>query len=500
MHRLNFKPLSRKQICFILIGVFLISMIPLLYIGRYNHSCADDYSYGLLAHQTWLETHSIFQTIGAAVERAKIAYMDWQGTYSAIFLMAIHPAVFGEEFYSLVPYIMYALLITSTLYFGKVLLRNCLNADRYSYGIICMVVLILSIQLVEGPSQSFYWYNGSIFYTGYHALMLFLLGLLIQIWRETVRWKIVVRTVGAVLLGAFVGGGNYITALLTTELCVLFLVAAIVKNRKRALPLALPTILLTAGFIVSIIAPGNAVRQALFTERYSALGAVWRSFGEAFKWVGEWASIYMILAVIFLIPILWNIALKTEFQGRYPLFAWILSYCIFASSFTPNFYAQGEGIGDSRTHNIRFFLFIILLVVNLFWTMAWLSAKVKKMDSDTHKKAEMISAKLYQMYSCCFYAVIVVCVGFVMLTQKKIYQVNSVSALSSLVNGEAKIYGEEEEERIKILTESDEKEVVLEMHTVRPKVLFFDDIRPGYERYQNVYVAKWYGKDKVIVE
>ena len=79
--------------------VLIIILIPLIYIAKYNHSCADDYSYGILTHQSWKNTHSIIEVVKTAIKQVGITYQNWQGTFSAVFLMALQPAIFGEEYY-----------------------------------------------------------------------------------------------------------------------------------------------------------------------------------------------------------------------------------------------------------------------------------------------------------------------------------------------------------------------------------------------------------------
>ena len=51
--------------------------------------------------------------------REKVAerYANWQGTYSAMFLMALQPAVFGNGFYALVPFLTLGALAAGTCFF-----------------------------------------------------------------------------------------------------------------------------------------------------------------------------------------------------------------------------------------------------------------------------------------------------------------------------------------------------------------------------------------------
>ena len=47
--------------------VLILSLLPLLYVSRYNHPTGDDIFYGIDAHLVWEDTHSIPRTIGNAL-------------------------------------------------------------------------------------------------------------------------------------------------------------------------------------------------------------------------------------------------------------------------------------------------------------------------------------------------------------------------------------------------------------------------------------------------
>ena len=81
---------SIKIIAAVFMTLFLLSLIPLLAISFYNRPAADDYSFGILTVHTWRETGSIWQTILTAFSQVKKTYLDWQGTFSAVFLFHRH--------------------------------------------------------------------------------------------------------------------------------------------------------------------------------------------------------------------------------------------------------------------------------------------------------------------------------------------------------------------------------------------------------------------------
>lgn len=54
---------------YIFFAILLLSLIPLIWLGRYNYPTGDDYYYGAEAHLAWQQTGSIFQTIALFVEK-----------------------------------------------------------------------------------------------------------------------------------------------------------------------------------------------------------------------------------------------------------------------------------------------------------------------------------------------------------------------------------------------------------------------------------------------
>lgn len=79
---------------YIFLAILLLSLIPLIWLGRYNYPTGDDYYYGAETHLVWQQTGSIIQTLDAACAGVADSYQIWQGTYSALFLMYLAPNVF----------------------------------------------------------------------------------------------------------------------------------------------------------------------------------------------------------------------------------------------------------------------------------------------------------------------------------------------------------------------------------------------------------------------
>ena len=104
--------LSERNLCRLVVGVFILLLLPMLIIARYAVPCADDFYYAINAHTAWLETGSVLSVIKAAAETTRTAYFTWQGTFADIFLSIFIPDVFAPHFYYLTAYF---LIITSVI-------------------------------------------------------------------------------------------------------------------------------------------------------------------------------------------------------------------------------------------------------------------------------------------------------------------------------------------------------------------------------------------------
>ena len=156
---------------YIFLAVLLASLVPLVWLGRYNYPTGDDYYYGTEAHLVWQQTGSIPQAISAACAGVAKSYQIWQGTYSALFLMYLAPNAFSNTAYHLVTFVILLLLCGSIFYLLRPLVCHFLPGTCGEWITISSVFSFLCIQTVAFQSDSFYWYNGSMYYTGFFAVI-----------------------------------------------------------------------------------------------------------------------------------------------------------------------------------------------------------------------------------------------------------------------------------------------------------------------------------------
>ena len=208
--------LSYKAIKWMAILVLAALVLPLLLLGHCAVPAADDFSYGAPAHLAYTQSGSLIPAVAAAVDKTVESYMSWQGTFSAIFLMALQPAVFSETFYALTPFIMLTALIVGTFVFCGAFFGDILGLNNEMCSTIAALLSALFTQLIPSPVQGFYWYNGAVYYVFFHALLLTACATSIRL----VRSGGLFRTLSLCFLALLIGGGNYVTALSATILAV----------------------------------------------------------------------------------------------------------------------------------------------------------------------------------------------------------------------------------------------------------------------------------------
>ena len=123
MRKIMNKRISYKMILILLIITLCLLLFPILLIGKYNVPTADDYSFGKGTHDVILNEGSLISVLEAFWNQMIKSYYKSQGTFSAVFLFSLQPAIWGEDYYALVPFIMLASLLAGVICFGFTFFR-----------------------------------------------------------------------------------------------------------------------------------------------------------------------------------------------------------------------------------------------------------------------------------------------------------------------------------------------------------------------------------------
>ncbi len=471
--------------------VFLLTLVPMLVISIYDHPAADDYSYGLYVHQALEQGGSV---PGALWQLISNYYVGWQGTFSAIALMGLTPQAFSENLYFLVPFIMLAMLIAATIKLSYTLICRVLRLEGRYVWLTALPILFLQIQFLPSAVQSLFWWNGSVYYTFFYGVMLFWLDRMVNLLLADTRKGRLLGGIPAGILAFLIGGSNYVTALLTAILSAGAIVWCIWQGRRKDAQAAqragakwqllwaiVSMAAVLTGLLISAMAPGNAVRQANLTSM-GPHQAILYALAYAAKDCLDSLSKPVLLVFLLLLPLFWSMARQVRFRFRWPAVFVIGLFLVFAAQNTPHFYAASTA-GPERLRNIIYFSYIWMLALDAFYVLGWIR----------RRWGEKVPAKGIRVYTA------VAALGLlVVLVLPSTYAASTAGkSLDSLLDGTAAQYDAQLDARLPAYLDETQPDVTVAPLTVHPEVLYFDDMGPDMNYWQNQALANYYGKTSV---
>lgn len=492
--------MTPKTTAVLLSVLYVLSLVPLLWISRYNYPSADDYSIGSDCRQVWVATRNVFAVLWQGIERSVEDWLHWMGYFTSNFLMAVPPSTFGERWYALTAWIMLGMLSFSTMYLFHVIFVKVLKADRFLSHSISMLVLFLSVQCMcpAGRVEAFYWYSGAANYIFVHSMSLFFYGLLISSVCDSGK-KRIWDLAAASFLGFLTGGGNQMTAL---NGAVVVLAAGVMillsKSGKGRRALWIPMGLFLMGFLLNVAAPGNWVR-AEDASGMNPVKAVLVSFYECLdRAMNQWTTWPVIVIVIAMIPLFWHMAGEISFRFPCPLLAVAAGYCLTAAMATPPLFALGN-MEAGRLQALMFLMYILTLSLGVGYVTGWARKRLEARFPSPRKSGE--GGRLSPEACWCLLGCLVFLVfgsGLTLVPEPHFYTFSS--ALTDLQEGNARAYGEALKERAQLYGSGQEGLIQVEPLPARPKLLYFSDIGQDPQDWENRGLCRFYGLDQVAVK
>ena len=488
---------TERIISYGMLVLLILSLIPMMYLGRFNHPTGDDYYYGAVTNNVLQETGSVLHTLAEATKGVAVQYQRWQGTYSAMFLMHLPPQLWGDWAYRLFPTVLLLTLIGGIFYLGKPLLRTAMQGSKWFWVTVSAGVSLLAIQTVPTWGETFYWYNGAMYYTGFFALGLYLLGLFARWLYHGGKGKVVAMMV----LGLFFAGGNYVSFLPVMLIVAAVLVYLICRKDKRWGGTALVLIFLVVGLLISAMAPGNQLRQDGMWQ-IPAWKAVAKSLVQGIRYVDAWTTIWWWLMAVVLTPFLWKYAPKVKSNLLW-LAVFGYGYGVFCSMSCPTFYTMNS-TGPARAVAIVYYGYVLTSICGYAWVLAWVKNQWMVLGERRGEKQQDVFAKfsdrkLINKGNYVWISLMIVLL-VVQLAQGAFADLSVTVATRSLAGGEAAGYEAEYQERIEVWEDKKIQEVILQPYTNRPVMLYVGDFSGDPEEPTNRKVAEYYHKKSVYVE
>lgn len=484
--------ISMKTMVLCAAVLLVVSLIPLYLLGRYNVMCIDDYDFGVLIHDTWVTTGSFWQSVQTAALQALDRFKSWQGTYASCFLMGLAPMNFRYETAFLVPVIMISMFALSTFFLGRQVLTKWLGSDKLQASFVMFLVLFMFYQVIGAPFEGMYWFNGSVHYVLMESFFFIVLTLVSEsVWTENKRRRGFCCAI-AVIVSLIVGGGNLVTGLQAEVLLLLLLIYTFAVKRKKVFYALFPFLTYTAAFLCNTMTPGNQARVDA-SSGYSAILSIVLSFYYAGIYMIAWTSVFVILIWLALLPILWQIGKKSQKSFAHPVWVTIGAFCILSAMFTPTLFGLGLA-GLARVNDIiQMVYYLCLFFVTTYW-FGWMNHRGDSKDCVSAGQRFGLfleSTKNIMTVSCVALTLFI----WVFTANKNTY--TSISALRSLVNGDARTYYTEAMIRHELYTDETVDDVVIAPFSARPALFDFEDLSEDEGYWLNQAVALYFHKNSV---
>lgn len=490
-------------------------------------------------YRTWIGyfTSCLFTTVSPATFGEA-----WYALTPAVILLALHVGV-AVFFYA---------LMEKALGMNRYV-RRCMT-------VLALFLMIQRMPEGSLRVEAFYWYSGAGNYTlTFSAGLLYLAFYVLSVCGVRSK-KRSLFLVLACVMGFLAGGGNYLSALSFAVVSVLFAVYLVkMKTRqgeksRMGMPgksglsdrsgggcrigRLLPAAFYLCGFAVSCLSPGNRIRGGE-AEGYGALKSILLSLYYTLSYpLNQWMNWAVLLILALAGVIFWMGFAEIEFSGANakadsaaasekagetvrgaaapekagngaqavqlgftaPFPAAVLAYGIVSCVVTPALYAQGNM--DAGRIQSTFWLHAVLVLLLLEWYLV--GGLYRRFSKD--QNASAVSCLRNTSAASCLRngaggfvrAILLFFIMFSLLAVKgnpDFY--TGTSAVSELLDGSAAQYGRENEERLRILKNSEEQDAVLPRYTVQPNLLYFEDVSEDPDDWINQKMSEYYGKSSI---
>ena len=550
-----------RRLSYLLIVIYVLSLIPVLVIGKYDYPSADDFSMGLGTRLVYEATGSLLAVAGKILSETVRYYRTWIGYFTSCLFTTVSPATFGEAWYALTPAVILLALHVGVAVFFYALMEKALGMNRYVRR--CMTVLALFLMVQRMPEgslrvEAFYWYSGAGNYTLTFSVGLLYLAFYVLSVCGVRRKNRSLFLVLACIMGFLAGGGNYLSALSFAVVSVLFAVYLVNmkirqgENSRMGMPgksglsdrsgggcrigRLLPAAFYLCGFAVSCLSPGNRIRGGE-AEGYGALKSILLSLYYTLSYpLNQWMNWAVLLILALAGVIFWmgfaesggsganagagaaaaseeaekvrgaavsetgNGAQAVQLRFAAPFSAAVLAYGIVSCVVTPALYAQGNM--DAGRIQSTFWLHAVLVLLLLEW---YLVGGLYRRFSKEQNVSAASGLQNASAASCLrngaggfVRAILLFFIVFSLLAVKGNPDFyTGTSAVSELLDGSAAQYGRENEERLRILKNSGEQDAVLPRYTVQPNLLYFEDVSEDPGDWINQKMSEYYGKNSI---
>lgn len=352
----------------VLLLAAVLVILPYFILPFYTNPSADDFSglNGVLSSKgtNWL-TRSFYHTkhIYQTTNGAYISMFLWDaGTY---FFQRFGMAGLRTELFFVVLFFFVSLFLLIEAAAAK-----CCGGgqkDQYYAQIILVIFLILTLGILKDLdiSEVFLWHSGACPYT--IPLSFAFCSVAFYYRFENSKWGLAAAAVCAFIAG----GGNLMVNILLLEIWSGICVYEMTVSKKRSSIPVLAAAVISTGIV--IIAPGNYVRRAIFTEEYHIADAVLRSAKMVSQSIGEHINGGMLLMLsAALLFIMQHLKETIKIQFKHPVFVSLYSVAVMLLADFPFCFGVGvESVLPARCRAVESIAIYFWMTVITGYSIGW---------------------------------------------------------------------------------------------------------------------------------
>ena len=347
--------LGRKNL--FLVFFLIIALIPYLYASFYTNPIADDFTYAFKGKNNPLASTLINE------------YLNWNGRYISNIFVLLNPISFKCFLgYKLIPIILILLTVSSNYFFIKKLTnRKVENLKSVIYALFLTILYLYQMPIV---SEGIYWYTGAVTYQLGNIFLLYYFGFLAQFFYE--KYLFQSKIIHVIILFLFVIITIGFNEILMISLILIHLGLCFIYFTNNLFFKKLVFYLLITSIIFGCIvffAPGNKTRESFFPNNHMLLSSLSSTFAQIIRFSTEWISsapLIFVSIIYFEINKILSEQL-TMFNKSFYLKPYMSIFLLFIAIFIgvfPPYWSTGL-LGQHRTLNTSYFLFILVWFINL---------------------------------------------------------------------------------------------------------------------------------------
>ena len=191
--------------CAILVGIiFVLTMIPIVYVAPAVRATGDDLGYSAGVHQALAGGEGLSGALTAIAKQVVGSWYSWQGTWSSIVLFCLQPGILGDEWYPLTVAVSLSCILCGTGYFLHVFLKRIGFHSAFRW-IVFFLAAVMAIQYMPYPRGGIYWWTSVAHYDISYLAAMLVMGWSLR-WFDTGKKR---YFIGITLLMTYLGGAGY---------------------------------------------------------------------------------------------------------------------------------------------------------------------------------------------------------------------------------------------------------------------------------------------------